>query len=114
MEDCLFCKIATGGIPAQIVYEDDQLIAFKDINPVAPVHILLMPRKHINSLNEISPGDLELLGQIQLAAARIAADLKIDKPGYRVVNNNGYEGGQEVMHLHYHLLGGREMIWPPG
>lgn len=114
MKDCLFCKIARGDIPAQLVYEDDRLIAFKDINPVAPVHILLTPRRHITSLNETSPGDQELLGHIQLIAAGIAAKLKIDKTGYRVVNNNGHEGGQEVGHLHYHLLGGREMIWPPG
>ncbi|NLB53589.1 MAG: histidine triad nucleotide-binding protein [Syntrophomonadaceae bacterium] len=114
MENCLFCKIAAKEIPAKVIYEDEQLIAIEDIKPVAPVHILLIPRGHISTLNETNVGNLELLGHIQLTAAKIAEEMKIDKTGYRLVNNNGSEGGQEVMHLHYHLLGGREMIWPPG
>ena len=114
MEECLFCKIAAGEISASKVYEDEQLIAFKDINPAAPVHILLIPRVHIVSLNEVEAKDTELLGRIQLAAAQVAEKMGIDKTGYRLVNNNGLEGGQEVSHLHYHLIGGRTMEWPPG
>ncbi|HPF43079.1 MAG TPA: histidine triad nucleotide-binding protein [Syntrophomonadaceae bacterium] len=114
MEDCLFCKIAAGEIPSDKVFEDDQLIAFKDINPSAPVHILLIPREHIVSLNEVDASHLELLGHMQIVAAQVAKKMEIDKAGYRLVNNNGYQGGQEIPHLHYHLLGGRTMNWPPG
>ncbi|NLF44515.1 MAG: histidine triad nucleotide-binding protein [Syntrophomonadaceae bacterium] len=114
MEECLFCKIAAGEIPTSKVYEDDRVIAFEDIKPAAPVHILLIPRIHIVSLNEIKDHDLELLGHIQFAASQVARKMGIDKTGYRLVNNNGIEGGQEVLHLHYHLLGGRTMEWPPG
>lgn len=114
MEDCLFCKIADGKIPATIVFEDAKIIAIEDIDPVAPVHILLIPREHIVSLNEADSGNIELLGYIQLVAAELARKYNIDKSGFRLVNNNGNEGGQAVPHLHYHMLGGREMIWPPG
>ncbi len=114
MEECLFCKIAAGEISTSKVYEDDQVIAFADIKPAAPVHILLIPRVHIVSLNEIKEHDLELLGHIQFVASQVARKMGIDKTGYRLVNNNGIEGGQEVLHLHYHLLGGRTMEWPPG
>ncbi len=112
--DCLFCKIAAQDIPATVVYEDESLIAIEDINPVAPVHILLIPRKHIASLNDITPEDSDILTRIQLRAAALAREKKLDAQGYRLVNNCGEWGGQTVMHLHYHLLGGRNMQWPPG
>ncbi|HNX29214.1 MAG TPA: histidine triad nucleotide-binding protein [Syntrophomonadaceae bacterium] len=114
MKECLFCKIAAGEISASKVYEDDKIVAFEDIEPAAPVHILLIPRTHIVSLNEADTNNLELLGHIQLVAAQLAKKMKIDKAGFRLVNNNGDEGGQEIPHLHYHLLGGRTMKWPPG
>lgn len=114
MSDCLFCKIAAKNIPSEIVYEDETLIAIKDINPSAPVHVLLIPKKHIVSLNDIGTADESLLGHIQLTAAQIAREQNVAADGYRLVNNCGTMGGQEVMHLHYHLLGGREMLWPPG
>lgn len=114
MSDCLFCKIAAKEIPSKIVYEDNMVVAFEDINPSAPVHILLIPRKHLSSLNDISADDKTLLGHIQMVVAQIAREQNIAVDGYRLVINCGPMGGQEVMHLHYHLLGGREMLWPPG
>ncbi len=114
MKECLFCKIAAGEIPARIVFEDDKLIAVEDIEPAAPVHILIIPRSHIGSLNDTNINNLELLGHIQLIAAQLAKSLEINKSGFRLVNNNGDAGGQAVLHLHYHLLGGRQMNWPPG
>lgn len=114
VSDCIFCRIAAGEIPAQIVYEDDALIAIRDINPVAMVHILIIPRSHIASLNDAVTEHKELLGHIQLVAAAIARDQGIAGEGYRLVNNCGEAGGQTVMHLHYHLIGGRPMTWPPG
>lgn len=114
MKECLFCKIAAGEIPARIVFEDDKLIAVEDIEPAAPVHILIIPRSHIGSLNDTNINNLELLGHIQLIAAQLAKSLEINKSGFRLVNNNGDAGGQAVPHLHYHLLGGRQMNWPPG
>ena len=112
--DCLFCKIATGQIPATIVYQDDKLIAINDINPAAPVHVLLIPREHIASLNDINENHRELLAHIQLTASKLAKELQISEQGYRLVNNCGIWGGQTVLHLHFHLLGGREFGWPPG
>ena len=114
MNDCLFCQIAAKKIPSQLVFEDDQIMAFKDINPVAPVHILVIPKKHIPSLAETSLEDQKLLGLIQVQAARIAAQEGIAESGYRLVANTRGDGGQTVGHLHYHLLGGRPMQWPPG
>jgi histidine triad (HIT) family protein len=114
MADCLFCKIAAKNIPSKVVYEDEMLIAIEDINPSAPVHVLLIPKKHIASLHDTGDTDKSLLGHIQLIAAQIAREQNIATDGYRLVNNCGAMGGQEVMHLHYHLLGGREMLWPPG
>jgi len=114
MSDCLFCKIAAKEIPSKIVYEDNMVVAFEDINPSAPVHILLIPRKHLSSLNDISADDKTLLGHTQMVVAQIAREQNIAADGYRLVINCGPMGGQEVMHLHYHLLGGREMLWPPG
>ncbi len=100
-------------ISAEILYEDENLIAIKDINPAAPVHMLIIPRKHIASLNDVGREDIELLGQIQLLSSHLANKAGIAGQGYRLVNNCGEWGGQIIFHLHYHLLGGREMGWPP-
>jgi histidine triad (HIT) family protein len=113
MSDCLFCKIAAGEIPAKMAYEDDDLIAFHDISPQAPVHLLVVPRRHIASLDEAGEGDGALLGKILLTSRRLARELKIES-GYRVVNNCGAPAGQSVFHIHFHILGGRAMGWPPG
>lgn len=112
--DCLFCKIANQEIPAKVVFEDDQLVAIEDIDPVAPVHILLIPKSHRDSLNEFTKEDSGLLGHIQLVAAAVAKQLNVAEEGYRLICNCGLAGGQAVMHVHYHLLGGRDMGWPPG
>jgi histidine triad (HIT) family protein len=114
MSDCIFCKIAAGEIPSAVVYEDDQLFAFKDINPAAPVHILIIPKQHITSALEIDQENSDLIGQIYVAAAKIAKEMGIDGTGFRIVNNCGSDGGQTVGHIHFHLLGGRELGWPPG
>jgi len=114
MENCIFCKIAHKEIPSQIVFEDEAVVAFKDLDPQAPVHILIVPKKHIASLNDLTVADGELLAHIVLAAQKIAQDLGISERGYRLVNNCGKDGGQTVGHLHFHLLGGREMLWPAG
>lgn len=113
-EDCLFCKIAAGEIPAKKVYEDDLCIAFEDINPQAPTHILIIPREHIRSLDEAEPRHAEQLGQIMLRAAEIAREKGFSEDGYRVVVNTNADGGQTVFHLHVHLLGGRQFVFPPG
>ncbi len=112
--DCLFCKIANKAMPARVVYEDEMLIAIEDINPAAPVHILIIPKEHISSLKDVKANQIPLLGQIQLVAAQLADQMQIAEQGYRLVNNCGEYGGQTVMHLHYHLLGGRNLGWPPG
>lgn len=112
--DCIFCKIAKKEIPSTIVYEDDDVIAFNDLNPEAPVHILIIPKKHITNLSDAKPEDQQLLGKLMLVAQKIAAEQGIAERGYRVVTNCGEQGGQTVMHLHFHLLGGREMLWPAG
>jgi histidine triad (HIT) family protein len=114
MSDCLFCKIIKKEIPSKIVYEDANLFAFEDINPGAPVHILIVPKKHIASLNEIAETDKTLVGEIFLAAKKIANDKKIDESGYRTVFNTNADAGQAVAHLHLHILGGRKLTWPPG
>ena len=111
--DCLFCKIAKGMIPANRVYEDECCIGFPDINPQAPTHILVIPKRHIASHAKAVEEDTTLLGHLMAAAAKIARDHKLDR-GYRVVLNTGSDGGQTVNHLHLHLLGGRSMSWPPG
>jgi histidine triad (HIT) family protein len=113
MENCIFCKIVSGEIPAKKVFEDDKVIAFNDLNPQAPVHILIIPKKHIASLNEITNEDVELLGHIQEVASLLAKQNNL-KDGYRLVNNCGVDGGQTVLHLHYHLMGGRTFAWPAG
>ncbi|MEA1927014.1 MAG: histidine triad nucleotide-binding protein [Candidatus Auribacterota bacterium] len=111
---CLFCDIIAGEIPADIVFEDDDIIAFRDVNPRAPVHILIIPRKHISGMSAAEESDKELLGRICLAAAEIAAREEIGRSGYRLVVNSGPDAGQAVDHLHFHLLGGRPLGWPPG
>ncbi|HKQ62675.1 MAG TPA: histidine triad nucleotide-binding protein [Candidatus Polarisedimenticolaceae bacterium] len=113
MSDCLFCKIVAGTIPSKTVYEDDAIVAFHDIHPQAPIHVVLVPRKHLASLNDAGPEDAQLLGRLLLAAQRVAAELGVGS-GYRVVNNCGASAGQSVFHLHLHVLGGRALGWPPG
>ena len=112
--DCIFCRIALGEIPSEKVYEDDRIVAFKDINPAAPVHILVIPKRHITSLAHVEEGDQELLGHLLVKFKEIAASLGLDQRGYRLVVNAGEDGGQTVGHIHFHLLGGRRMAWPPG
>jgi histidine triad (HIT) family protein len=111
--DCLFCRIIAGEIPAKKVYEDDRVFAFEDIRPVAPTHILIIPKRHFRGLAEASTGDQADLGYVQLVAARLAKDRKLES-GYRTVLNVGPDAGQSVFHLHLHLIGGRPMSWPPG
>jgi histidine triad (HIT) family protein len=110
---CLFCKIIEGKIPSTAVYQDEFAYAFADVNPKAPVHVLIVPRKHIASLADTDEKNRELLGHLLLAAAKIARDKGLAK-GYRIVVNTGEDGGQTVEHLHLHLLGGRQLSWPPG
>ncbi len=113
MSDCIFCKIANGEIPSNKVYEDEQIMCFHDADPQAPVHVLIIPKKHIESLDDVKEEDRELLGTIMLKVQDIAQTLGLDN-GYRLVNNCGEDGFQTVKHLHFHLLGKRKMIWPPG
>ena len=111
--DCLFCKIIAGEIPCAKVYEDEWVFAFRDINPQAPVHVLIIPKKHIASLDDVKDEDKDLLGHIMLKVGEIAQSLGLEN-GYRLVNNCGEDGFQTVKHLHFHLLGKRKMTWPPG
>jgi histidine triad (HIT) family protein len=113
-EDCIFCKIVAGGIPAAKIYEDDRAVVFRDINPQAPTHALVIPRAHVASLNEASEDDEALLGHLLLVAARVARDAGHADGGYRTVINTGPGAGQTVFHIHVHLLGGRSLTWPPG
>jgi len=113
-EECIFCKIANGEIPAQLVHEDDEIIAFDDLNPQAPVHVLIIPRQHISTVNDLTHDQSALIGRMVLAARQIASDRGIDQQGYRLVWNCLEAAGQSVFHLHLHLLGGRRMRWPPG
>jgi len=112
MTDCLFCKMVSGVIKPDVVYEDDRVLAFRDINPQAPVHILIIPKRHIATLNELD--DSALAGQLFQTAIKLAKQENISENGYRTVFNCNKQGGQEVYHLHLHLLGGRQMHWPPG
>lgn len=114
MPECLFCKIASGEIPTDKVFEDYDVIAFNDINPQAPTHVLIIPRKHIATTNDIDLEDEAILGKLISTAAKIAKDRGIDSSGYRIVMNCNADAGQMVFHIHLHLLGGRKMSWPPG
>jgi histidine triad (HIT) family protein len=113
MTDCLFCKIIVGKIPAKKVYEDQKAFAFEDINPQAPTHVLIIPKKHIAGIDQATEEDAELMGYCQIVAAKIARERNIEN-GFRTVYNVGPDAGQTVFHLHLHLLGGRKMSWPPG
>ena len=114
MTDCLFCRIVRREIPGSIVYEDDHVLAFNDINPQAPTHVLLVTKRHIASLNDLTPADDQLVGELARRAAAIAKDRGIAEGGYRTVFNTNRAAGQTVFHIHMHLLGGRSMEWPPG
>ena len=114
MSDCLFCKIIAGEIPGQLVFQDDDLVAFKDINPQAPLHVLIVPRRHIATLNDLTPADDTLVGSMFRAAATLAREHGYADRGYRTVFNTNREAGQTVFHIHLHLFGGRSLAWPPG
>ena len=113
-QDCVFCKIAAGEIPSTRVYEQGDIVAFEDLNPQAPVHALIIPREHIETVNDLGAEQTTLIGELVLAARQIAADKGLERRGYRLVLNCLEEAGQSVFHLHLHLLGGRRMGWPPG
>ena len=113
-QSCLFCKIVAGGIPAAKIFEDERAVVFRDINPQAPTHALVIPRKHVASLDEAGGGDEALLGHLLLVAARVARDEGHAADGYRTVVNTNADAGQTVFHIHVHLLGGRRLTWPPG
>ncbi len=114
MKECLFCKIIEKKIPAKIAYEDDKVLAFHDISPQGPVHILIIPKVHIPSVNELQDSDKEIIGSLFVIASKLAKEYKVDQKGFRLVINNGLDTGQAVAHLHVHLIGGRLMQWPPG
>jgi histidine triad (HIT) family protein len=114
MDECLFCKVIEGKVPAKIVYQDESAMAIEDIHPQSPVHLLVLPRKHLPSLKEAGAEDGELLGHLFLVAAQLARDRGLESKGYRTVINNGVWAGQSVFHLHVHVLGGRAFHWPPG
>ncbi len=114
MEDCLFCRIASGAIPARRAYEDDALVAFHDLNPQAPAHVLIVPRKHIATLNDLAPEDEATVGAMVRCAAAIAREMGHAEAGYRTVFNCNAAAGQSVFHIHLHLLAGRDLAWPPG
>jgi histidine triad (HIT) family protein len=114
MSDCLFCKIGEGKIPATVTYRDDDVLAFKDIGPKAPFHQLVIPLRHIASLNQVKPEDAALLGKLMLVARRLAGEAGFADRGFRVVVNTGPDAGQTVFHVHLHALAGRELGWPPG
>ena len=112
--DCLFCKIIAGEIPSTKVYEDEFVYAFNDIAPQAPIHVVIVPKEHLQSANDINEENCTLIGKIFNAASKIAKELGISENGYRIVNNCGADGGQTVGHIHFHMLGGRSLAWPPG
>ena len=114
MSDCLFCNIKDGEVPADVVFESDTVIAFRDINPQAPTHVLIIPRKHIPTINDIAPEDYGIVGSLYAAAAEIAGEAGFADTGYRAVMNCNEAAGQTVFHIHLHLLGGRALTWPPG
>lgn len=114
MGECLFCKIAQGQIPSNKVYEDDKVLAFHDISPEAPVHLLVIPKEHIESVNGLNEENCKIVSHIFMVINKLVKELKISESGYRVVNNCGIDGGQTVEHIHFHILGGRNLQWPPG
>ena len=114
MTDCIFCKIISGDIPGDILFQNDDVLAFRDLNPQAPTHFLVIPKKHISTLNDLEADDAELVGKMYLAAKKIATDEGIAEAGYRTVMNCNAQAGQTVFHIHLHVLGGRPMSWPPG
>ncbi|CAN5676534.1 histidine triad nucleotide-binding protein [soil metagenome] len=114
MPDCLFCKLIAGDIPAAIVYDDERVVAFKDINPQAPTHVLLIPRRHIATLNDLAPEDDDIVGELTRRAAALAKEWGYADRGYRLVFNCNADAGQTVFHIHMHLLAGRRLGWPPG
>ena len=113
-ESCIFCRIIAGSIPAKLAHEDDQTLAFHDVDPRAPVHVLIVPRAHIPAVDGLGEADAELMGRLMLAARKLARELGVADSGYRLVVNNGADAGQSVDHIHMHLLGGRPLKWPPG
>ncbi|BCZ48540.1 histidine triad nucleotide-binding protein [Clostridium gelidum] len=114
MRDCLFCKIAKGEIPSEKVYEDDKVYAFYDINPEAPTHFLVIPKEHIESANDLNDNNIDIVSHIFKVINKLVVELKIADAGYRIINNCGEDGGQTVKHLHFHVIGGRSLKWPPG
>ncbi|MDB1946618.1 histidine triad nucleotide-binding protein [Clostridium tertium] len=112
--DCIFCKIAEGEIPSKKLYEDEKVIAFHDISPEAPIHFLVIPKKHIKSVNEVNEENANIISHIFLVINKLVKELNIAETGYRIVNNCGKDGGQTVDHMHFHVLGQRELKWPPG
>lgn len=114
MDECIFCQIAAGKLPSDIVYEDNDIVAFTDINPEAPTHLLIIPRRHISSLSEANAQDTDILGKLLLRGATLAKQRGLDSTGFRLVANTGKQAGQTVDHIHLHLLGGRFLSWPPG
>ena len=113
-DNCIFCKIISGAIPARFVYQDEQVVAIEDLNPQAPFHVLIIPHKHVRTTVDLTTADNPLIGHVFQVAGRIAHDLGIAEDGFRVVNNCNAAAGQTVWHLHFHLLGGRDLTWPPG
>ena len=109
MENCVFCKIVNKAIDSNIIFEDEEMIAFEDIEPVAPVHILIIPKKHIDSMNDIDESDEKLFGRLMIAVSNIARQIGVANEGYRLVTNTGFNGGQEIKHLHFHLIGGQRL-----
>ncbi|HHZ88206.1 MAG TPA: histidine triad nucleotide-binding protein [Chromatiaceae bacterium] len=114
MTDCLFCKMCNGEIEPDVVYQDDDVLAFRDVNPQAPTHVLIIPKTHISTINDLTPEHEALIGKLYLAAKQVASDEGLAERGYRVVMNCNAEAGQSVFHIHLHMLGGRAMQWPPG
>jgi len=114
MGDCIFCKIIAGEIPSKKIYEDDKVLAFYDISPAAPVHFLVIPKEHISSANELTEENSEIVSHIFMTINKIVKEIGIADSGYRIVNNCGADGGQTVNHIHFHILGARELKWPPG
>lgn len=112
--ECLFCKIVAGQVPATIIFEDEEVMAFRDISPQSPTHILVIPKKHISTINDVHDEDEALLGHLVIVAKKLASQLGLSEKGYRLVFNINEDGGQTVYHIHLHMLGGRRMTWPPG